>query len=84
MAPPPEPVAATDSIPPLDDLRSPAPPPVEDALDLWEHDDLDTGHADPAPAPEVDLTNFTARGRRVGGSSAAAPRRAPFGRKKKG
>ena len=80
--PPPEPVPVSDSIPPLDDLRSP-PPTAEEPPGLWDETDLDTGVDHEAPAPPVDLTNFTARGRRVGGSGGATPRRR-LGRKKKG
>lgn len=76
-----EPVPVSDSIPPLDDLRSP-PPTAEEPPGLWDETDLDHG-VDHEPAPPVDLTNFTARGRRVGGSGGATPRRR-LGRKKKG
>ncbi len=74
----------SDSIPPLNDVRS-APPAVADLPDAWADDDFgDLDHDDAAEATPVDLTNFTARGRRVGGggSSSAKKSRRTFGRKK--
>lgn len=79
--PPPAPAPAPDAslvdwdTLPTDDV--PSAPPVADAADTWDA----PAPADTSPAPPVDLTNFTARGRRVG-ESGALPARKKRGRKR--
>lgn len=78
VTPPPPPPPPTDTAlfgdvpPPPEDV--PSAPPATEAVDPWD-EPAPEASAPPTPAAPVDLTNFTARGKRVSDGSPARPKK---------